>query len=76
MSEFDAAKMIGLGTILGKYQQKALLLKFITFDKFKEIKSSFINTLNKCYLYNLKPECFNGMKSNKLQTSWYEFLAD
>lgn len=43
MSEFDAAKMIGLGTVVGKYHQKALALKNIGKDKFKEFKDEFIN---------------------------------
>ena len=48
LSEFEAAKRIGIGTIVGKYHQKALALKGITvadFAKIKEeFKTAFLNT--------------------------------
>lgn len=41
LSEFEAAKRIGIGTITGKYHQKALALKGITVSDFKLIKDEF-----------------------------------
>lgn len=41
LSEFEAAKRIGIGTITGKYHQKALALKGITVADFKLIKDEF-----------------------------------
>lgn len=38
LSEFEAAKRIGIGTITGKYHQKALALKGITVADFSRIK--------------------------------------
>ena len=46
MSEFEAAKMIGLGTIVGKYQQKALALKNVPKEEFAIIKQEFMATVN------------------------------
>lgn len=43
LSEFDAAKRLGIGTITGKYHQKALALKGITVDTFKKISEEFID---------------------------------
>mmetsp|Transcript_22598 Transcript_22598/g.19618 ORF Transcript_22598/g.19618 Transcript_22598/m.19618 type:complete len:364 (+) Transcript_22598:856-1947(+) len=42
LSEYDAAKRIGIGTIVGKYHQKALALKGINLDDFKVLKDNFI----------------------------------
>jgi hypothetical protein len=41
LNEFDAAKRIGIGTITGKYHQKALALKGITIDDFKKLRDEF-----------------------------------
>ena len=41
MNEFDAAKKIGIGTIMGNYKQKLLNLKSITLEKFKHKKELF-----------------------------------
>ena len=41
LSEFDAAKRIGIGTIVGKYHQKAFALKGFTVDDFLVIKNQF-----------------------------------
>lgn len=38
LNEYDAAKRIAIGTITGKYHQKALALKGITVKDFMEIK--------------------------------------
>lgn len=46
LSEFDAAKRLGIGTITGKYHQKALALKGITVDTFKKISEEFISCYN------------------------------
>lgn len=40
-NQFEAAKRIGMGTIVGNYQQKANALKNITPDEFKKIKEEF-----------------------------------
>lgn len=41
LSEYEAAKRIGIGTITGKYHQKALALKGITASDFAVIKDEF-----------------------------------
>ena len=41
LNEYDAAKRIGIGTITGKYHQKALALKGITVNDFKLISQEF-----------------------------------
>jgi len=41
LNEYDAAKRIGIGTIVGKYHQKALALKGITVDDFKILRDQF-----------------------------------
>lgn len=41
LNEFDAAKRIGIGTIVGKYHQKAFALKGITVDDFQVIRDDF-----------------------------------
>lgn len=46
LSEFEAAKIIGLGTIVGKAQQRALALKFMTPEKLKECVKEFIEVLD------------------------------
>lgn len=43
MSEFEAAKMIGLGTVVGKYAQKALALKNVDRESFTCVKQEFID---------------------------------
>ena len=52
MSEYDAAKIIGLGTIVGKHQQRALAMKNITKEKFKQMVQDFIKTLSVTPLEN------------------------
>ena len=39
LNEYEAAKRLGIGTITGKYHQKALALKGITINDFLEIKN-------------------------------------
>ncbi len=41
LSEWDAAKRIGIGTIVGKYHQRALALKGFTVDMFKKVREDF-----------------------------------
>lgn len=48
LNEYDAAKRIGLGTIVGKYQQKALALKGITVDEFKKIRDEAAGIFKNC----------------------------
>ena len=43
-NEYEAAKRIGIGTITGKYHQKALALKGITVKDFELIKDEFTET--------------------------------
>jgi hypothetical protein len=56
MSEFEAAKIIGLGTIVGKYQQKALALKNVNKKEFLEIKDEFITSVKKYREAEVNPE--------------------
>ncbi len=42
MNEWDAAKKIGVGTITGSYQQKALNLKGFTLEMYTKMRESFI----------------------------------
>jgi hypothetical protein len=46
LSEFEAAKIIGLGTIVGKHQQRALAMKNITKDRYKAMVSEFLSVLD------------------------------
>lgn len=41
LNQYEAAKRIAIGTITGKYHQKALALKGITVKDFLEIKQEF-----------------------------------
>jgi hypothetical protein len=41
LNEYEAAKRLGIGTITGKYHQKALALKGITIKDFLEIRQEF-----------------------------------
>lgn len=43
LSEFEAAKRMAIGTITGKYHQKALALKGITVKDFQVIKEQFVD---------------------------------
>ena len=52
LSEFEAAKIIGLGTIVGKHQQRALAMKNITKEKFKQMVQDFAKTLSVTPLEN------------------------
>lgn len=45
LSEFEAAKIIGLGTVVGKHQQRALAMQVITKDKFKQMAQEFTSIL-------------------------------
>ncbi len=47
ISEFDAAKRIGMGTILGNRNQRLMNLKTITVGEFKKIKQEFVDLLKK-----------------------------
>lgn len=77
MSEFEAAKMIGLGTVLGKFQQKALALVNFKRDEFVKVAEEFIEVVNK-----LKPK-INALqnttktqKSVKSQMTFLDLLKD
>ena len=50
LSEYEAAKRIGIGTITGKYHQKALALKGITIDDFNLIKEEFKSVFTRIHL--------------------------
>lgn len=50
LSEFEAAKIIGLGTIVGKHQQRALAMTNITKEKFKHIVAEFGAVLGATHL--------------------------
>lgn len=50
LNEYDAAKRIGIGTIVGKYHQKALALKGITVDDFKLLRDEFAGTYREVQL--------------------------
>ncbi len=50
LNEYDAAKRIGIGTITGKYHQKALALKGITINDFKIIAQEFAEIYSKTKL--------------------------
>lgn len=52
LSEFEAAKRLGIGTITGKYHQKALALKGITVADFAKIKEEFKKTFENTKLDN------------------------
>ena len=52
LSEFDAAKIIGLGTVVGKHQQRALAMKVITKEKFKQMVQEFTAVLSNTLLDN------------------------
>lgn len=41
LDEYEAAKRINIGTIIGKYHQKALALKGITIEDFIKIREEF-----------------------------------
>lgn len=45
LSEFEAAKIIGLGTIVGKHQQRALAMTNITKERFKQLVADFAAVL-------------------------------
>lgn len=52
LSEFEAAKIIGLGTIVGKHQQRALAMKNITKEKYKQMVQDFAVVLKNTPLDN------------------------
>lgn len=41
LNEFDAAKKIGLGTVVGKYHQRAFALKGFTVEEFQQTRDKF-----------------------------------
>jgi hypothetical protein len=47
LNQYEAAKRIAIGTITGKYHQKALALKGITAKDFQEIKEEFSTVFKK-----------------------------
>lgn len=59
LNEYEAAKRIGIGTITGKYHQKALALKGITAKDFEKIKEEFTETFSKVKLSE-KPSSQEG----------------
>lgn len=46
LNEYEAAKIIGLGTIVGKAQQRALALKYITRERLQEFVVEFLKALD------------------------------
>ena len=46
-NEYEAAKRIAIGTITGKYHQKALALKGITIEEFQKIKENSLKFIKK-----------------------------
>ena len=50
LNEYEAAKRIAIGTITGKYHQKALALKGITSKDFQVIKEEFTEVFKKVKL--------------------------
>lgn len=83
LSDFEAAKRIGLGTIVGKYQQKAFGLKNITPADFELMKSEFLNILkispvkdaqNACPLRKLlrEPDLDKALDFCKNQLEFFE----
>lgn len=50
LNEYEAAKRLGIGTITGKYHQKALALKGITVKDFEAIKDEFTEVFQKVKL--------------------------
>lgn len=52
--EFEAAKRMNIGTITGKYHQKALALKALTPEEFQNIKKEFIINFNKLNVLSKK----------------------
>jgi hypothetical protein len=78
MSEFEAAKMIGLGTIVGKYQQKALALKNMGREAFAKVKDEFLTVVEKL---RGKIDAFaadeaKSMRSEKSGLCFMDFLKD
>lgn len=57
LSDFEAAKRIGLGTIVGKYQQKAFALKKISAEEFDKIKCEFKELLTKSPVADKQNPC-------------------
>ena len=69
LSEFEAAKIIGLGTIVGKHQQRALAMKNITKTKFKQMVQEFFAVLSSTTLVDhtdTAPAWQTGQTPNQL----------
>lgn len=47
LNEYEAAKIIGLGTVVGTHQQRALAMRNITTEKLKKMIKEFIEVFNK-----------------------------
>ncbi|CAK90707.1 unnamed protein product (macronuclear) [Paramecium tetraurelia] len=48
VDDFEAAKRLNIGTIVGKHHQKALALKGITVQEFKQIREEFQQIIQNC----------------------------
>lgn len=71
LSEFEAAKIIGLGTIVGKHQQRALAMKNITRDKYKQLVQDFLVVLKNTPIpekSSVPPAYLTGMTPTKIFT--------
>jgi len=78
MNEFEAAKMIGLGTIVGKFQQKALALKNFHRDEFTKVVQEFIEVLEtiKPTIAALESNSSTSQKSTKCSLTFLDLLKD
>ena len=56
LSEWEAAKRIGIGTITGNYHQRALNLHGLTVDAFKILRNEFLETYQNSPLSNTPSE--------------------
>src|SRR3990167_2691535 len=69
LSEFEAAKIIGLGTIVGKHQQRALAMTNITRERFRQLVADFAAVLSATTLNDqtdFQPADGSGMTPIKL----------
>ena len=77
MNEYEAAKMIGLGTVVGKYQQKALALKNIHREEFFKIKDEFIAVYNKLKpVIQAKEVTPDMLRSDRNKLTFLDLLKD
>ena len=72
LNEFEAAKVVGLGTIVGKAQQRVLAMKNMNADKLRSYIEDFCQKLEKI---SLKSQT-DFEKTYKTKTSFYQLLQD